>query len=219
MTYAFTREKLVTRIALCVGICLPFIYYGAQFVAAPFFPGYSFIRDMASVLGSATAKQPMIWNTGMILLGLATIFAAFGFFRGFQQIGTRSYLTWISSVAILSNGSLSIASGIFPLGDPRHNGGLLAIGALLLPWIFAASLWRQKDARLLRFYLIASGTVVFAMAPIMGQAVEMGLNDYRGLLQRVLTLGMFPPLGLVAWYLNKISSRHGALNESIPDAR
>jgi Na+/proline symporter len=92
-------------------------------------------------------------------------------------------------------------SGLFHLGDPRHNGGPLPIGALLLPFFFAASVWKRGDARRVRISLVAGGILVVVMAPIMGQAAELGLDDIRGLLQRVLTLGLFPPIGLVAWYL------------------
>ena len=203
---SYPRRSLATRLALLAGLTVPFAYYGIQCVAALFYPGYSFVRDMASVLGSRSAPHPAVWNTGMLLVGLATLGSALGYSRGFARLGTGPIVAGLAVTAVVCNGLLSIASGLFPLGDPRHNGGPLAIGAILLPWPFAAATWSAKGARSLRVYFLASGAMDLVMAPIMGQAVSLGLGSIHGALQRFLTLWMFPPLAVMAWYLLRTSA-------------
>jgi hypothetical membrane protein len=198
---SYPQRSLATRISLRAGLAVPFAYYGVQCVAALFYPGYSFVRDMASVLGSRSAPHPAIWNTGMLLVGLATLGSALGYSRGFRRLSVRPVVAGLAVTAVISNGLLSLASGLFPLEDPRHNGGPLVIGALLLPWLFAAAIWSAKGARALRFYFLSSGAMLLVMAPIMGQAVAIGLGSIHGALQRFLTLSMFPPLAVMAWYL------------------
>ena len=69
-----------TMAALQTGMAVPFLYFGTQLAAALFFPGYSFLRMPASLLGSDQATYPMIFNAGAILTGLATLLAAVGIF-------------------------------------------------------------------------------------------------------------------------------------------
>jgi hypothetical membrane protein len=50
--------------ALYAAIAMPLIYFGTQLIAAPFYPGYSFAQDTASMLGTTTSRQPWIFNLG-----------------------------------------------------------------------------------------------------------------------------------------------------------
>jgi hypothetical protein len=64
-----TRDR-VTPILLRVGIAIPFLYFGLQLIAAPFYPGYSFVRNVASELGSDLARYPTPFNIGIMILGI-----------------------------------------------------------------------------------------------------------------------------------------------------
>jgi hypothetical protein len=56
----------VTRVALGLGIAVPFLSYGTQIIAAPFCPGYSFRAQAASLLGSDLSMIPiMSGSTGI----------------------------------------------------------------------------------------------------------------------------------------------------------
>jgi hypothetical protein len=198
-----TNTYRLARLSLVAGMAVPFLYYGAQLVAAPFYPGYSFMSEMASTLGSRAAVHPSIWNAGMLLVGTATLLAVPGLLYSLRQLGARPVLAWSSAGCLFNNALLSFASAIYPLEDPRHNGGPLVIGTLLLPWLFSAVVWRREAVGSLRLYFIASGVAVLVLAPIMGQAVALGIEPFGGILQRVLTFSMFPPIGVMAWYLNR----------------
>src|SRR5215216_1684405 len=97
------KEKVLV-FALASGILVPILYFGTQLLAAPFFPGYSFLSMAASVLGSDLATYPAIFNTGAMITGISTIIASVGFFLALQHLGTNHFLTWLTSLAILLNG-------------------------------------------------------------------------------------------------------------------
>jgi hypothetical membrane protein len=189
--------------ALGLGIAAPFLYYGTQLVAAPFYPGYSFLRQAASMLGSDLAVYPAIFNTGAILTGMATLIAAAGFLRTLQRLGTRPILAWLTAIALAMNGIGSIRAGLFPLPDPRHGSGPLLIGMLVLPALLAAAVWRRKDARMIKRYLIATNLLIVAMIPIMSGVAGIDTHGYEGLFQRIATLAIFPPIGAGAYFLSQ----------------
>jgi len=126
-----TMKEIFLVLTLGSGIEVPILYFGIQFLAAPFFPGYSFSSMIASVLGSDLAIYPAIFNIGTIITGIATIIASVGFLLALQRIGTNPYLTWLTSLAVLLNGLGILQVGFFPLPDPRHNSNLATVGLFL----------------------------------------------------------------------------------------
>ena len=200
------RSKMArsgTEAYLRIGMAIPFLYFGIPVIAAPFYPGYSFIRNTASDLGSNHAVYPLPVNAAIILLGIATLLAAFGFLRAFLRLGTHPLLAWIASIAVCSNGLGTLLSGIFPSPDPRHGGGIWGIGTFLLPFIMAIVLWKRSDSRLLKGYLVANMMLFAAMIPIMSGMVEIDKSMIRGLLQRILALTAYTPIGVAAYMLHK----------------
>jgi hypothetical membrane protein len=192
----------ITLAALVFGMAVPFLYYGIQVVAAPFFPGYSFIRHAASPLGSDFSTHPAIFNTGAIATGIVTLFAAFGFFLAFQRIGANRILTWITTVALVGCAVSSMWAGYFPLPDPRHGGHpALLIAMILLPFLLTATLWKVRDARLLKAYLGATIVVLVVMIPFMSGITGLDTRSYSGLLQRIFAFTVFPPIAVCAFFL------------------
>jgi hypothetical membrane protein len=90
-------QDRLTSVALGFGIAVPFLYFGSQIVAAFFFPGYSFLSQSASQLGSDSARYPALFNIGAIVTGLATLIASWGFLRGFNGVGMPRALTWVTA--------------------------------------------------------------------------------------------------------------------------
>jgi hypothetical membrane protein len=188
--------------ALAFGMVVPFLYYGIQIVAAPYFPGYSFIRHPASALGSDFSTYPAIFNTGAIATGIATLFAAFGFFFAFQRIGANRILTWITSVALIGCAVSCMWAGYFPQPDPRHGGyPVLQIAMILLPFLLTATLWKECDARLLKVYLGATIVALVVMIPIMSGITGLDTRSYSGILQRIFAFTVFPPIAVCAYFL------------------
>ena len=189
------------RFALAAGIAVPFLYFGAQILAAPFYPGYSFLANSASQLGSDLSTQPSILNTGAKLTGLATIIAAFGFLPAMKKMRTGRILAWLVFAAMLSYGAGSIWAGSFPLPDRRHNPGPLAAGMFLLPILYAIAFWKRPDAREVRAYLVANVIAFLLLVPIMSGVTGLNVQGYGGLLQRIAAVIFHVPIAVVSWFL------------------
>ncbi len=202
-----SRDYL-TLAALGMGMAVPFLYYGVQIAAAPYFPGYSFMSQAASLLGSDHSTHPSIFNAGVIATGIATLCAAVGFFRALQRLGANPILTWMTSMALVGSAISSLLAGYFPLPDPRHVGHpALLVAMISLPFLLAAALWKERDQRLMKAYLAATIVVLVVMIPIMSGVTNYDTRAYSGLLQRIFAFTVFPPIAVCALFLTRRVTR------------
>jgi len=192
-----------TMAALQTGMAVPFLYFGTQLAAALFFPGYSFLRMPASLLGSDQATYPMIFNAGAILTGLPTLLASVGYLLALQQLRANPILAWLTTIAIALNGLGSLWAGFIPMPDPRHGSNPFALGILLLPALLALTLWKRNDAGAIKIYLVVTNLLFIALILVMSGIVAIDTRAYPGLLQRVIALVFFPPVGVGAYFLAK----------------
>jgi hypothetical protein len=220
------NEKRTTSMLLALGVAVPILYFGMQLAAAPFCADYSFMRRDASTLGSAESTRPWIFNGGSFLLGVIMIAASVGFWKALTRHGVRPWLATATAITIAMGGLGSINAALFPLPDPRHTGGMLAIvgsGLLLAPLALTVAVWRLKGQRLLRGYLTANLAVMAALVPIIGGLIQRWamhanvqlpryqefLNTSQGLLQRVAAGVAFLPIGVSAYCLRRQQKRRG----------
>ncbi len=212
------RTAFPTIVALRLGIAVPVLYFGVQLLAAPFYPGYSFLARDASTLGSPGSSFPAIFNVGALVIGVAAICASAGVLSALRQLRVGAAVAWLTAAAIASGGLGSINGGLFPLPDPRHTDGLLAqlgVGLFFLPILLPIAVWRLPGADALRRYLIVNALMVVALVPVMSSLVQRAematgveipgfqffLDHYQGLLQRIAAAVVFVPIGVVAWFL------------------
>lgn len=204
---AETQTKVETAL-LRVGILVPILYYGIQLLAAQTYPGYSFAGNVASELGSDKAPYASIFNVGIFAVGLAALLGSLGFFLAFVRRGINPFLATLTSVAVAVNGFQSLWAGSHPMPDPHHGGHpALLIAMLALPYLMAATMWKQVDSRWLKGFFVASMLVIVVMAPIMSGKLGVDTVALRGLLQRILTLGVFPSIGVSAFVLARQAKR------------
>jgi hypothetical membrane protein len=184
----------LTFAALGVGVLIPFIYYGIQCLCATYNPGYSFIHQVASELGSNRATRPMLFNVGIMVQGALTLVAAVGFARATLRLRVNPTLALLIFLSIATNGIQMLWAGYFPLPDPRHAGQLpFRIAMFLLPILLTAVLWKGSGA-ILKGYLAA--TLILLAAMILITSVET--THIRGLTQRLYTLTVFPVVAVSA---------------------
>jgi hypothetical protein len=221
----------VTLYALYAGVAVPILYFGTQLIAAPFYPGYSFLTNDASTLGSSGSAAPAVFNGGAIATGVAMLVGSWGFIRTFQKLGVHLVLTWLTMLTIISGAIGSINAGMHPLPDPRHASGLLSTlgsGILFLPLLLPVAVWRIEALHNLRRYLVWNLVVVFCLIPIMIGLVQRlslmagvqipGLsslvNEYQGVLQRIAALVVFGPIGVSAAFLVRLA--RGSPKRTLP---
>jgi hypothetical membrane protein len=190
-------------VALQIGILVPFLYFGTQIIAAPFFPDYSFLSMPASLLGSDLARYPLIFNMGAMITGIATLIASIGFLVAFKRIEINPIMARLTSIALALNGVASLWAGFFPMPDPRHGSNPFGVGIFVFPALLLAALWNQPDARRMKIYLILTNLLFLALIPVMSGMAGLDTRGYQGLLQRIAALIFFPPISVGAWYLIK----------------
>src|SRR4051794_26759188 len=180
------------------GIAVPLVYYGIQALAAPFYPGFSALGNTASELGS---ERAVIFNAGIMVQGVASLAASLGFFLALRRMRINSALAALTTVALAITGVQHIWAGYFPIPDPRHGGHLLfTVAMTLLPVLLTAALWRQIGTGL-KVYLVSTLVLLAAVLTVRSGLSGLERYEYRGLLQRVFTLAIFPPIGVAAYAL------------------
>jgi hypothetical membrane protein len=193
----------VTRAALAVGAAVPVLYFGSQLAAAPFYPGYDFVVQVASELGSAASRQPWVFNLGAVLTGAAGLVAALGFGRALPRAGATRHVTRHAVLGLATSGLAGIQAGSFPLPDPRHNPGWLGAGLFVMPALLAVAVWRAPRAGALKAYLVASALVLLLQFPLRRGMMGIDPRTQAGLLQRLLALAVYPPIGVVSVFLRR----------------
>jgi len=208
-----TRDAF-TFTALGAAVLIPFIYYGVQFLGAAYNPGYSFIRQVASELGSNRATRPMLFNVGIMVQGVVTLVASFGFLRATRRLGVHPTLSLLLFLALATNGTNMLWAGHFPLPDPRHAGQPpFVIAMFLLPILLTAALWQGSGA-ILKTYLVATLILLAAMMAMRSSPAGVDTSHVRGLTQRLYTLTVFPVVAVSAIVL-ALRYRRQQLGEGI----
>jgi hypothetical protein len=202
-----TRDKLILG-SLWLGIFVPIIYFGMQIVAAIFYPGYSFLSQTASELGSSRFAYAAVFNIGIFILGIVTLVAALGYLGALHRLNINPILTWLIALAVAANGAADLWAATYSLPDPRHGAQPPYLNlVILMPVLLAIALWRRPNTGPLRAYLIATMLLVVALVPIVSGAARINLQGYGGLIQRLFALALFPPIGVGAYFLRKSIKR------------
>jgi hypothetical membrane protein len=193
--------QLLTRLSLLSGSLMPIFYYGGQLAAAPFYPGYSFANQVASMLGTSYSSEPWIFNTALVLTGLAAILGAFGLYQAFRVMTTRLVGLLIALTAMYT-GCMSVKAGIYSIPDHHHfELRFAAASASLTPLLMLIGLWRNERVRALRVYLFLSVVLLLPVILLFRKMIVMdGLSIGAGTLQRLLALGTYVPVGVVSLY-------------------
>ena len=182
-----------TTLMFWAAFAMPLLYFGVQLMAAPFYPGYHFATDTASMLGTSASHHPEIFNIGAILTGIAGIAGAFGLFWGLDGV-TALWLRVLIAIGVLTNGVLALKAGLFPMPDPRHaTWQFLPFPILITPLLLLSATWRVLW---LRIYLLLDITSLLCLLPSMMHWMVPIWPE--GTMQRLFALVTFVPVGVVA---------------------
>jgi hypothetical membrane protein len=197
------QKDRITLGLLGFGVAIPFLYYGVQLVAAPFFPGFSILANAASDLGSDRSTHPSIFNGGVLITGIAALCGSLGIVLAQKTLGANMILGCFAGIVIATTGVATLLAGIFPLPDPRHSGHpALLVAMLAVPFAVTAALWRLGISFPLKVYFLATLGLLALMVPVMGGMTGIDMAAYGGICQRVFALTVFPPIGVAASVLS-----------------
>jgi hypothetical membrane protein len=121
------KDTLITT-ALAMGILVPLLYFGKQIVAATYFPGYDWMSQSASELGTEPSRWAAIFNIGSIVNGVIALFASVGLLFGLRRVGTSPLWAWLTTLSVASLGWAALRGGLYPMPDPRHSPGAIGDG-------------------------------------------------------------------------------------------
>jgi hypothetical membrane protein len=201
-------NKRQTKLMLSAAAAVPLLYFGIQLIAAPFYPGYSFANDTASMLGTTNSIHPEIFNIGAILDGVAGLIGAAGLFLGLS--GGNRWLRALIAIGVFCNGVLSFKAGLFPMPDPRHaSWQFLLFPILVTPLLMLLATWRVS--LWLRIYLIVDIACLLLTIPMLTH--RMAPIWPEGTMQRVFASVVMVPIGVVA--LSLIQNRQSSAQRLI----
>jgi hypothetical membrane protein len=201
MDETMTTEK--TRVLLLAGILIPVVYFGLLLLAPVIYPGFSYVTQYASEMGSAAARYPAVFNMGVMACGVAGLVASFGFFHAVRRLGGNTLLAALTGLTLFLFGIATFMGGKFPMPDERHGGYGLGFAFQLAPLFLALALWRLRSLRgLCIFLLVVFGVMTFVILVMMGVG-SLVTRANVGLWQRANALAGFPWVGIAAWRLRK----------------
>jgi hypothetical membrane protein len=186
---------------LWAAVAAPIVYFTTVIVASLFYPGYSHVTRYASELGSASAPYPMLFNVGILTLGMLAILGGLGYQRGLRSLQVGRVLSLTIGLVVGLFGVSMILGGLFPMPDERHGGFGLGLGVHLGPRLLLIALRRRRDLGALRIFLATSLVLMVALFAIMMGAGGLVSRANVGLFQRAYALTLFPWIGVGAWYV------------------
>ena len=186
-------NRSITSLCLLAAAATPILYFATQIAAAPFYPGYSFSQQSASMLGTHFSRHPGIFNAGAMITGFVAFGGALGLYRFFRR-KTNVLLSALIGLSVACTGVTYLKAGVFPMPDPRHNSwGLFQNLTIITPHLMLIGLWKRSHSSGLRTYLIFSVTFLFLLGPLVSW---IG----RGTLQRLIAVGTLVPVGVIGFF-------------------
>lgn len=194
-------------LSLRAGVLVPILYFGTQIISALTYPGYSYVTQYASELGSSSARYPQLFNVGIILTALATLASLPGFRAALRSLNANTAASWLFLIALGAFGIGTLMGGLFPMPNPLHGGYGLGFAAHLAPAFLAAALWRTPVSQQLKVFLIATFVASLVMFVIMMGVGSIVRRANVGAFQRIYALTIFPWIGIAAYALRRNPSR------------
>jgi hypothetical protein len=195
------------RFSLLSGAAVPVLYFGAQAIAAPFFPDFDILIHTASLLGSDLSFRPAILNGGAALTGAAALIASYGLFCALRNQGTSSLLAGLVAACSVSMAMASVWAASHPMPHPQHNPGVLGAGMFAAPFLVLLASLSLRKAILLKRYLVVNVLVFFLVAALYAGVIPVDLRLYGGAVQRLGALVMLMPGAVLCIWLLRRAQR------------
>lgn len=156
MTSRYRRRRRL----LWGGIAAPLIAAVAFVIGTLTFPDLNHATQYISVLGSEAAPYPAIFNTGVLLAGIAAGFAGVGFGLALLALGGNRWAAGVTAFAFLLGAAGLILSTVWLYPDPKHAIINLGLGIQLAPVFILWGLARVDGFKRMKLFL---GGVFVAM--------------------------------------------------------
>ena len=177
---------------------MPLLYYATLLVAGvanPVVPAGA----VPSMLGTAPAPYPAIYNAGMVVTALAGIAGALGIALRLPKIGTGRVLGTVTALTVALS-SLGLAeAGLFPLPSPYHEAFGLSLFGAFTPLLGGFALLRARDDRRVVVALFIAFVAILVLFAILNGVGGLATNANAGVWVRVIALPAFGSVALIGW--------------------
>ena len=171
----------------------------------------------ASELGTEKSSFAALFNIGVLIIGLVTLFVAWAVLRTLWTYRSYPIRTLVAAIGIACLGLGSINAGLYPLPDPRHMTGVLAsigIGMIAIPFALPLAVVDNRSRLFWGCYcgnvlvMLAMAFIVSGMLQRTGYWLELDtdrlqniMNSTFGYVQRITALAIYLPLGICSFLL------------------
>ncbi len=196
-------KKRFLAYAVLTGVLVPLVYFGVQGVTSLGYPGYSFVANTASELGSDRSPWARGFNITVMVLGVVIAMFGASAAMGLRSLGTQWWRVVPLVIAVLTISVQTFWAAYFPLPDPRHGGHpVFIVGMMLLLPSMLLALWNHMGVAARGYFFFTHVHVAVMILIFSGVLFSDAFVDAAGLKQRLFTLALFPPFavaGVVMW--------------------
>ena len=186
------------RSLLACAIAMPVVYFATLIVAGVANPAVP-IGAVPSMLGTAPAPHPGVYNGGMVLSAVCGILGAIGVGVQLPKMGAGRVLGIATAVTIALS-SLGLAeAGLFPLPSPYHEAFGLSLFGAFTPLLGGFALMRARDDRRAVAALFVAFVAIVVVFAILNGVGGLATDANAGVWVRILALPAFASVGFIGW--------------------
>jgi hypothetical membrane protein len=192
------------RLLLAGAIAMPVLYFATLFAAGAANPTVS-VGAVPSMLGTAPAPHPGVYNAGMVLTALCGLAGAIGIGLQLPRIGAGRVLGTLTAVTIALS-SLGLAeAGLFPLPSPYHEAFGLSLFGAFTPLLGGFALLRARDDRRAVAALFSAFLAIVVVFAILNGVGGIARESNAGVWVRILALAAFAAVAIIGWRVRRRS--------------
>lgn len=139
------------RILLAAGVAIPFVYFANLFGVGAITPLFDHGSLLPSELGREGMPHALLFNTGLVVVGVLGLLASAGLFVGLRAVGGNLILSALTALSFVCFGIAMIMAGVFALPNPLHYGFNIILAGLFTPLLGALAFKGGGAARWIVF--------------------------------------------------------------------
>jgi hypothetical membrane protein len=129
------------NLRLKIAVFMPLLMIADVWLAQRLYPGFNPGSQFISELGATAAPHPLVFNIGMVIAGVAGIFAGHGFDQVLEAAGGRRTVSAFAGLWIAMTGLGAAFAGLFHWPDEMHRACGIGLAIQLAPVFTGWALW------------------------------------------------------------------------------
>ncbi|PVM93430.1 DUF998 domain-containing protein [Caulobacter radicis] len=202
---SLSRGNLLASVGalLRLGVITPLVMVADVWLAQRLFPGFDPGAQFISELGGPAAPTPEIFNLGMMLAGVAGLFAGAGFAHALEKAGGRRQVSAFAGLWVAMTGLGAFFAGVFHWPDPMHRACGVGLAIQFAPLFTAWALWGKPGYRRLAHFSLGWFFGLLLVLALLTGVWNVRTGNDVGFWQRGHAFLGLLWLGIAAWSLER----------------